>query len=115
MSLKIELPPNELSTMSLANGPVENLDYSGKLDASLVRGGFGFSEIVPEKVVKKCCVQLSKHDNLLFLLNLYSETRQHNILTNIYDYTSPPSALSHCHPPKMVSKGSYAHCTSPPT
>ena len=59
--------------------------------ASLVRGGFGFSEIVPKKVVKKCCVQLSKPDNLLFLLNLYSETRQHNILTNIYDYTSPPS------------------------
>ena len=32
--------------MSLANGPAENLDYSGQLDASLVIGGLGLSEIV---------------------------------------------------------------------
>ena len=43
VSLKIELPPNELSTMSLANGPAKNLDYSGQLDASLVIGGLGLS------------------------------------------------------------------------
>ena len=35
-----------LSTMSLANGPAKNLDYSGQLDASLVIGGLGLSEIV---------------------------------------------------------------------
>ena len=32
--------------MSLAIGPAENLDYSGQLDASLVIGGLGLSEIV---------------------------------------------------------------------
>ena len=32
--------------MSLANGPAKNLDYSGQLDASLVIGGLGLSEIV---------------------------------------------------------------------